>query len=68
MIREERGKSEQRIMELAFDKFNFTVRGYHKVLKTARTIADMEESERISIRHLSEAVSYRSMEWGDYGR
>ena len=62
------GKSERRIMELAFDKFNFTVRGYHKVLKTARTIADMEETEHISIRHLSEAVSYRSMEWGDYGR
>ncbi len=53
--------------ELDFMKKIYTLKGlsmrtYHKILKVARTIADLEESENISIRHLSEAVSYRSLE------
>lgn len=43
-----------------YDKFHLTSRGYHKILKTARTIADIEECTEIEIAHLSEALSYRS--------
>ena len=39
-----------------------SARTYHKVLKVARTIADMAKSENIKVEHLVEACSYRSIE------
>lgn len=54
------GKKEVDIMQMAYEKLHMTVRGYHKVLKVARTIADIEGEERISVKHISEAISYRS--------
>lgn len=56
----ELGEQERALMEQIYTKMRMTVRGYHKVLKTARTIADIEGEKRISVHHLSEAVSYRS--------
>ena len=53
-------EKEQEFMEKVYDKFHLTSRGYHKILKTARTIADIEECTEIEIAHLSEALSYRS--------
>jgi magnesium chelatase family protein len=44
------------------DSGRLSVRGYHRVLKVARTIADLEGSEKISFEHLSEALSYRIKE------
>jgi len=41
---------------------NLSLRGYSKILKVARTIADLEESEEIKIEHLHEAISYRLLE------
>ena len=55
-------KEERNLMEKAYERLNLTGRGYHKILKMARTIADLEESERIRKEHLLEAVSYRSFE------
>jgi magnesium chelatase family protein len=37
------------------------MRGYHKVLKIARTIADIEQSEIIEIIHIQEALSFRTL-------
>lgn len=54
------GKKEADTMQMAYEKLHMTVRGYHKVLKVARTIADIEGEERISVKHISEAISYRS--------
>lgn len=54
------GSKEQELMDKIYDKFHLTARGYHKILKTARTIADIEEQEQITAEHLSEALSYRS--------
>jgi len=54
------GSEENKLLERAFTKLNLTTRGYHKILKTARTIADLEQSDKISCIHLSEAISYRS--------
>ncbi len=56
------GKNEQQWMEKVFDQLELSSRGYHRILKVARTIADLEESEDIKERHLSEAVCYRSFE------
>jgi len=56
------GDEEMRYMEKIFKVMNLSARSYHKVLKVARTIADLEKEERIQIRHLCEAVSYRAQE------
>ena len=45
-------------------KYRFSVRTYHHILKTARTIADLDESPEIRIPHLAEAVRYRTAERG----
>lgn len=45
-----------------YQKLNLTARSYHKVLKVARTLADMEECLLIQKRHLEEAFCYRSLE------
>ena len=49
-------------MEEAFRKLNLTTRAYHRVLKVARTIADLDQSDDIKIKHISEAICYRGIE------
>lgn len=49
-------------MEKMFEDASLTARTYHRILKVARTIADMEESEDIKLCHLQEAFLYRSMD------
>ena len=48
------------LIERAIDHYGFSARAYHKVLKISRTIADLDESDRINPEHVSEAVQYRS--------
>lgn len=43
----------------AFERLKLTMRGYHKMLKIARTIADIADSEIIDVQHIQEAMSYR---------
>ncbi|SMD16947.1 YifB family Mg chelatase-like AAA ATPase [Rhizobium sp. RU36D] len=43
----------------AAEKFRFSARGYHRVLKVARTLADLDGSEKLGRIHLAEAISYR---------
>lgn len=50
----------QKLLERIFDKMGLSARAYHRILKTARTIADLAGSEVIQEEHLSEAVCYRS--------
>lgn len=52
----------QNLLRQYVDSGKLTARGYHRVLKVARTIADLEESENILFRHLSEALMYRIRE------
>ncbi|MFT6006170.1 MAG: magnesium chelatase family protein [Pseudoalteromonas tetraodonis] len=46
----------------ACEKFNMSARAYHRILKLARTIADLEECEAVKQRHLSEAISFRALD------
>ena len=48
-----------KILRLAMEKFDLSVRSYFRVLKVARTIADFEGSETILSSHLAEAIQYR---------
>jgi magnesium chelatase family protein len=50
------------LLEQAMDKFGLSHRAYHRILKLARTIADLAESETIEITHLSEAIGYRKLD------
>ena len=56
------GPKERKLMEELYDKMRLTARTYHKVLKVARTIADLSGAERIERKHLVEAVLYRSID------
>ncbi len=52
----------QLFLKNVFDKMNMSARAYDKVLKIARTIADLDGSDEIDILHISEAVQYRSLD------
>ena len=52
----------QNILAIAQQRLNLSARAYHRVLRVARTIADLAQSEQIQSPHLSEALSYRGHE------
>ena len=49
------------LLQTAADRLGLSARGYHRVLKVARTIADLEESKEIGSLHIAEALRYRPM-------
>lgn len=53
------GEGEQQLLQLAQQRLNLSARGYHRVLRVARTIADLAASINITSAHVSEALSYR---------
>ncbi|MCQ8118382.1 YifB family Mg chelatase-like AAA ATPase [Methylomonas rosea] len=50
------------LLEQALEKFGLSHRAYHRILKLARTIADLANSPNIEISHLSEAIGYRKLD------
>ena len=56
------GTHEKELMMHAFQGMELSGRGYHRILKVARTIADMDEADEIGENHLCEALGYRSVE------
>lgn len=52
----------QNLLKLAFEKMPFSARSYHRILKVARTIADMDGEETIKKHHIGEALSYRTFD------
>lgn len=55
-------EKQEKYMEEVYKDLNLTARSFHKILKVARTLADMEQSEEICDRHLKEAICYRSID------
>ncbi len=56
-------KKEKEMLEKIFDNFRLSVRSYHKLLKIARTIADLEGNGKVLTRHLQEAACYQVRDW-----
>lgn len=59
------GKEEKQLMELAYRNLQLSARTYHRVLKVARTIADLDGCEHIKKQHIAEALAYRLSERND---
>lgn len=55
-------KEGQELLKMAFEKLGLSFRAYHKILKVARTIADLEMEEEIATHHIAEALQYRKLD------
>lgn len=55
-------KDSEETLRLAFDSFGLSARAYSRILKVARTIADLDGKENIELDHLMEAISYRTLD------
>ena len=54
--------SDHLLLQQAVEKLRLSGHAYHRILKLARTIADMEQSDSIKRQHLLEAVNYRKLD------
>ncbi len=60
--------SSRRILELAMTKLQLSARAYDRIIKVARTIADLEGDENIASLHITEAIGYRSLDRENWGK
>ena len=54
----------QGLLQQAMKQMNLSARGFHRILKVSRTIADLAGTETIGVAHLAESLQYRPTGWG----
>ena len=54
------------LLRMAMERLNLSARAYNRILKVARTIADLEGCENVQSDHLAEAISYRNLDRSDW--
>ena len=55
-------EKDKRLLHQVMERFQLSARAYHRILKVARTSADLEDVEQIATKHLTEAIGYRCLD------
>ena len=56
------------LLERAMERLNLSARAYDRIIKVARTIADLDGAAEIGASHISEAITYRTLDRENWGR